>query len=303
MGDAKPKTAINFKGNRSRRAVYAIAPSDFVDVGNGHHISQVVLSPEELREHDEDPVFHRCAEAHNAITATLHTIDGSQAVVGVTHAVQRPDGGNPVPREPHPHAESVTYHHETPDMRQVLAFHHVGIANDGTEHTAVFSNTDHKASEIATLMSQDGMENATQVRDAVIMQPTEGPHKGKFLYRKEPAVTEDGVSPAMVAFSNNAGKYAPISHADGHQYYSVDARTKGVIDTMTGQVRPSHDHPLRVHPVPGARFLASPLPVPPCADYPERPDTRLPHCTLPGPPCADSPLTMFDWVSSGQVCD
>ena len=146
----------------------------------------MVLSKDELAKHDgEASMFHRCAEAHNAMTATLHTIDGSQAVIGVTHSVQKPDGGNPIPREPHP-PMSVTYHHETPDMRQVLAFHHVGVANDGTEHTAIFENTEHKASEIATLMSQDGMEDATSVRDAVIMQPTEGPYKGKFLYRKEP---------------------------------------------------------------------------------------------------------------------
>tara|TARA_B110000483_G_scaffold237426_1_gene312172 strand:+ start:2039 stop:2275 length:237 start_codon:yes stop_codon:yes gene_type:complete len=31
-------------------------------------------------------------------------------------------------------------------------------------------------------------------------------------------------------------KYPPISHADGHQYYAVDARTKGVLDTMATQV-------------------------------------------------------------------
>lgn len=236
MSDGKKSAATTFQGRKSRRAVYTVAPGDFTHVGNGHYIHQMVLSKDELAKHDEASMFHRCAEAHNAMTATLHTIDGSQAVIGVTHSVQKPDGGNPIPREPHPHAESVTYHHETPDMRQVLAFHHVGVANDGCEHTAIFENTEHKASEIATLMSQDGMEDATSVRDAVIMQPTEGPYKGKFLYRKEPPVQDGSVVPAMVAFSNNAGKYPPISHADGHQYYAVDSRTKGVIDTMTNQV-------------------------------------------------------------------
>ena len=68
----------------------------------------------------------------------------------------------------------------------------------------MFLNTDHKASEIATLMNQEGMEGATAVRAPVVMQPTEGPHKGKFLYRKEPVMTDDGVNPAMVAFGNNA---------------------------------------------------------------------------------------------------
>lgn len=193
----------NFEGRRSKRTVYGLAPSDWTQVGDGHFVQQVVQSPEELQK-DEHPMFHRCADAHNAITASFHTIDGSQAVIGVTHAVQKADIENPVPREPHPHSENVTYHHETPETRQVMQFHHVGVAGDGNTHTAVFLNTEHKASEIATLMNQEGMEGATAVRAPVVMQPTEGPHKGKFLYRKEPVKTDEGVNPAMVAFGNNA---------------------------------------------------------------------------------------------------
>ena len=195
--------SVNFEGRRSKRSVYGLAPSDWTPVGDGHFVQQIVLSPEELQK-DEHPMFHRCADAHNAVTASFHTIDGSQAVIGVTHAVQKTDIENPVPREPHPHSENVTYHHETPETRQVMQFHHVGVAGDGNTHTAVFLNTDHKASEIATLMNQEGMEGATAVRAPVVMQPTEGPHKGKFLYRKEPVMTDDGVNPAMVAFGNNA---------------------------------------------------------------------------------------------------
>lgn len=230
-----PEAAINFEGRRSKRSIFALRPEDWTTLSNGHHIQQIELTAAELQA-DEHPMFHRCADAHNAITTSFHTLDGSTPVIGVTHAVQKASVENPVPREPHPHAEKVTFHRDTPETRQVLQFHHLGVANDGKIHTAVFQNSDHKASEIATLMNQDGMAGATAVRASTIMQPTEGPHKGKFLYRKEPVQTEDGVNPAMVAFRNNESKYQPISHADGHQYYAVDSRTKGVLDTMTDQV-------------------------------------------------------------------
>lgn len=37
-------------------------------------------------------------------------------------------------------------------------------------------------------------------------------------------------------------KYPPISHADGHQYYAVDSRTKGVLETMAAQASAGGGH-------------------------------------------------------------
>jgi len=41
----------------------------------------------------------------------------------------------------------------------------------------------------------------------------------------------------QVAFNNNPGKYTAISHADGNQYYPVDTRAHGVLQSVNTQAR------------------------------------------------------------------